>query len=311
LSIMVVICSTHLRLSAVGRAADAADAAIVRVSADAGAGGIFVGAGCLLGDVGPLAAQAFAAGLSIPALALPLPERPPLPGKRLPRLGAEHADERAAAVEMAARGLEAGAAIGARHALLDFGPVPLAVSPAEVARFFARRELQDDDPGAAPLAAALAERKARSGVLLDACRWAIEALSRRAEADAVTLLLPIGATPWQAPSPREIATLLEGFAGGPLAVAWDPGRLSVLRALGLAPSVERAQALAASSAGVVENDAVGMDAGYLPGLGERDDSLPVLPRLPAAAPVIITGAPDATSVEIAAAAEEVRRRYAD
>jgi hypothetical protein len=295
---MTVICSTDLRLS--GRDAGAAGA-IVRVSADAGAAGIFVGAGCLLGDVAPLAAQAFAAGLSIPALALPLSERAPLAGKRLPRLGAEHADERAAAVELALRGLEAGTPIGARHALLDFGPVPLAVSRAEIARFFARRELDEDGPGAAPLAAALAERKARSSALLDACRWAIEALSRRAEAEAVTLLLPIGATPWQAPSPREIATLLEGFAGGPLAVAWDPGRLSALRALGLALSAERAQALAAASGAAIENDAVGMDAGYLPGLGERDDSLPAPQRLPAAAPVIVTGAPDASATEIAAA----------
>ena len=296
---MLVICATDLRPSAGG-------GAIVRVSAEAGAAGIFVGPSFLLGDVAALAAQALAAGLSIPALALPLSERAPLPGKRLPRLGAEQADERAAAVELAVRGLEAATPIGARHALLDFGPVPLAVSRAQIARFFARRELGEDDPGAAPLAAALAERKARSGVLLDACRWAIEALSRRAEAEAVTLLLPIGATPWQAPSPREIATLLEGFAGGPLAVAWDPGRLSALRALGLPLSAERAQALAAASGAAVENDAVGMDAGYLPGLGERDDSLPAAPRLAASAPVIVTGAPDASAEEIAAAVASVR-----
>ena len=53
----------------------------------------------------------------------------------------------------------------------------------------------------------------------------------------------------------------------------DPARLSVLRRLGLAISSERLASLRLAAALVIENEAVGIEAGYLPGLGERDDNL--------------------------------------
>jgi hypothetical protein len=53
-------------------------------------------------------------------------------------------------------------------------------------------------------------------------------------------------------------------------LVWDPGRLSVLAALGLAISDERLTALAGAAVLALDNDAVGIRAGFLPGLGERD-----------------------------------------
>ena len=50
----------------------------------------------------------------------------------------------------------------------------------------------------------------------------------------------------------------------------------------------------------IENDAVGIEAGYLPGLGERDARVAAL-AAPASVPRIVTGRPDATDDEVAAA----------
>jgi hypothetical protein len=187
-----------------------------------------------------------------------------------------------------------------RLAVLDFGEVTLSVRPGELARAFARREMDDGEPGERALAAALAERRARAEALGDACRWSLERLVRAAERAGMTLALPIAATPWQLPSPREAGLLVDAFAGAPLGLVWDPGRLSVLAALGLAISDDRLRALASGAVLAIENDAVGIEAGYLPGLGERD------PRVAALAagetvPHIVTGRPDATDIEIAAA----------
>ena len=113
-------------------------------------------------------------------------------------------------------------------------------------------------------------------------------------------MLPVGATPWDAPSPREAGELLAVYAGAPLGPAWDPGRLSVLRALGLPISDERLRALAAAAVLVVDNDAVGLRAGFLPGLGERDPRLATM-AVAASAPVVVTGTPDATDAEVSAA----------
>src|SRR5438477_458351 len=79
-----------------------------------------------------------------------------------------------------------------------------------------------------------------------------------AERHGATLLLPLAGTPWGVPSPREAAALLEAFAGAPLAPLWDPGQLSLVRALDLPLSDDRARALAGGAGGAIENDAVGM-----------------------------------------------------
>jgi hypothetical protein len=270
---------------------------LVRLAADGGARGIHLGGGCTLGEVALVATTAARAGLEVASLSLPMPERPLPAGRRLPRLAAPDADERRAAIALAERGL-APVAGQARFVLLDFGPVALAASAAALGRAFSLRALDEDEPGGALLAGALAERRARGAEVVDACRWALEALLRHAEPLGATLVLPVGATPWEAPSPREARELGALFAGAPLGVAWDPGRLSALCALGLGISDDSLRALAAAAALALENDAVGLRAGYLPGLGERDPRVAAL-VVPDSTPAVILGASDATDEEIA------------
>jgi hypothetical protein len=284
--------------------------ALARAASETGAAGIHVGASALLGDVPAIASEAIAAGLALPSITLPLGERAPAPGKRLPYLAAAQPDERLAALGLARAGLAAGADFGIARVLVDFGPVTLPVPRAEVARRHRRAELGDGEPGAPLLEAALSARKAQAGALFDAGRFSLERLAREAEARGARLLLPVAGTPWGFPSPRETEALLDAFRGAPLAAVWDPGELSVLRALGLALSDERARALAAGAGAAVERDAVGIDAAYLPGLGERDEALPARAELAGDAPVIVTGNADATVAEIREAVERVTARYA-
>src|SRR4051812_43610250 len=212
---------------------------LLRLAADAGADGLHFAGGCDLELLGRLATSAIRLGLGVGSLTLPLPERPLPGGRRLPRLSAYARDEREAAIALALAGLEAAAPVGARLALLDFGEVTLTVRPGELARAFARAEMDEDEPGDGVRAAAVAERRARGDALSDACRWSLERLLRVAERAEVTLALPIAATPWQVPSPREAGMLVDAFAGASLGPVWDPGRLSVLAALGLTISDER------------------------------------------------------------------------
>ncbi|HVV50869.1 MAG TPA: hypothetical protein VHO06_14480, partial [Polyangia bacterium] len=195
--------------------------------------------------------------------------------------------------------LAAAGAFGAERALLDFGPVALAADPARFAHAFARRALAPDDPGGAVLAAALAERRARSPEILDACHFALERLLRAADRAGLRLAAQLGVTPWQSPSPRELGALRATF-GPALGVVWDPARLSVLATLGLPAADDRLRALAAGAVAVLDNDAVGLGCGYLPGLGERDPRLAAF-EVPPAAARIVTGPSDATDAEVAAA----------
>lgn len=276
--------------------------AIVRAAAEAGVGGIHLGPSADLEIAPPIVVAASRVGLAIDSITLPLPDRPLRTDRRLPRLAAPAGDERAAAIALAERGAAAVAGV-ARWWLLDFGPVTLATPAAIVDRAFARRALdadEEDDVGARGLAAAREERRQRRGEVMDACRWAVEALVRIAERLGATVVLPVGATPWEAPSPREAGELQTLFAGAPVALAWDPGRLSVLAALGLPISDERLRALAEGAPLALENDAVGLRAGYLPGLGERDPRLAALAP-PAAAAIVIAGDRDVTDAEIRAA----------
>ena len=273
---------------------------LVRLAAEKGATGIHLARGVDLAVMGALVSSAARAGLAVASVALPFPERPLTVGRRLPRLAATSRDEREAAVALAGRGLGAAIGVGARIALLDFGGVSLATPAADVARAYARRELEEGEPGALRLAAAIDERRARSVEVLDACRWALESLVRMAEPVGAELVLAVGATPWDAPSPREAAMLRAAFAGAPIGLAWDPGRLSVLRWLGLPISDDRLRELSSSAVLAIQNDAVGVAAGYLPGLGEREDGIAALPARPGI-PVVIEGTPDATDDEVAAA----------
>lgn len=276
------------------------DDALLRLVGETGAEGVHFGGGCDLELFARLAGTALRLGVGVPSLALPLPERPLPGGRRLPRLSAHARDEREAAIALATRGLEAAATVAARFAVLDFGEVTLATRPGELDRAFARREMDEDEPGSLLLASAVAERRARGDALSDACRWSLERLVRGAERAGLTLALPVGATPWQVPSPREAGELAESFTGAPVGLVWDPGRLSALAALGLAISDERLRALAGAAVLALDNDAVGVRAGFLPGLGERDPRVAALAP-GASVPHIVTGGPAASDAEVAAA----------
>jgi hypothetical protein len=274
--------------------------AIVRLAADSGAAGIHMSGGTPLDFLTWLTGVARGVGLAVGSLVLPLPERALSGVRRLPRLAAPERDERTAAIELATQGLLASAAAEVRFAVLDFGPVTLSTPPGAIARAFARRELGEDEPGEAVWAAAVDERRARAPALADACLWALEALTRAAEPVGVRLVLPTAPTPWEVPSPRESGALLETFAGAGVGAAWDPGKLSVLCALGLPISDKRLAALAETAVLVLDNDAVGIGAGYLPGLGERDPRVAAI-RPPATVPRIVLGGPGSTDAEVAAA----------
>jgi hypothetical protein len=197
-----------------------------------------------------------------------------------------------------------------RWALLDFGPVALPASRAEVAVSFARRELGAGETGGPELGRALGARRAIAERLSDACHWSVERLARLAEARAVTLVLPVGGSPWEVPSAREALALVDAFRGAPLGLVWAPGRLTAARALGLRLPDDRVAAVAAAASAAIETDAVGLDPGYLPGLGERDEALPARLELTRDAPVVVGGFPNSTDAEIARAVAAISARYA-
>jgi hypothetical protein len=229
---------------------------------------------------------------------LPLAERALPAGRRLPRLAAPARDEREAAISLAAHGLAAAGSFGVQIAVVDFGPVALTADAAAFALAFARRAFGPDDPGGVLLSNALAERRALAPEILDACRWAVERLLRAADRAGLRLAAQVGVTPWQSVSPREADTLRETF-GGALGVAWDPGRLSLLATLELPVGDDRLRSLAAAAVVVIDNDAVGVEPGYLPGLGERAERLAAFAP-PASAPHVVTGHPGSTDAEVAA-----------
>jgi len=286
---------------------------LVRLASEAGFDGIGIGRACLLPQASQLLAAALRAGLAPGVMAAPLGEAALARGKRLPRLGAEDPDERAAAIALGRHCLELAGGVGMAVVALDFGPVALGAPLAAAVRLFARRELtsgdDDEDVDDGPLGPALRERRRRGGALVDACRWSLEGLLPHAERRGITLAVELGPTPWTVPSPREALELLALFGGGAIGLAFDPAKLMTMRALGLPVSDGRVAALRAAAALVVENDAVGADVGYLPGLGERDADLTKREELPAKTPVVVVGPADTTGDEAAAAAALARARY--
>jgi len=300
----VILCASSLR--PVG---DAGVDPLVRLASEAGFDGVGIGRSWLLPQASELLAVALRAGLAPGVLAGPLGERALMPGKRYPRLGAEAPDERQAAIALTRQSLEVAGGVGMSVIALDFGPVPLRSAAADVARLFATRELEDYDLDEGPLGAALRERRGRAAALADAVRWSLEALLPDAERRGMALAIELGATPWTLPSPREALDLIGLFGGARLGVAFDPAKLMVMRALGLPLSEGRLAALRAAAVLVVENDAVGVDVGFLPGLGERDDDLVKPEGFPGKLPVVVVGPADTTDEEVTAAATLARARY--
>jgi hypothetical protein len=263
----------------------------------------------LLEELGALVPGVLKAGLLIPSMTLPLAPKALAKGKRLPALAAVDPEERGAAIALATEGLDAGVAASVRCAWLDFGPVRLPVARRDVAAYFARRALDAGEVGEGERALALAARKAQAERLSDGARWSLERLCRLAEARSVTLIVTVGGSPWESPSAREALALVDAFQGAPVAPLWDPGRLSAALALGLRLPEARATALAETAGAALETDAVGMVAGYLPGLGERDAALPARAKLPKGAPIVVGGFPDSSDEEIAGALARVTSLY--
>jgi sugar phosphate isomerase/epimerase len=295
----VILCGSELR-----RVLDVGAPPIVRLAADAGFDGIAFGATCLRDHVAPLVAAAASVGLVIPVGASPLGDGPLGAGRRLPHLAAlEDADERRAAIALFKATLEATAPLGVQIFVVNLGDVPLRTSIDQVARRFARRELDEDEPGARLWADAQGERRALSGLVFDACRDALDRILPIAERRGVVLALELAGVPWGAPSPREAWTLVDEYRTGPIGVVWDEARMQVLGTLGLGPSAERRAALAAVAKVWRIGEAVGSQAGYLPGLGDPDDVTTEASRSdrPAGIPVVVTGRIDSTPEEVARA----------
>ncbi len=292
----MLLCATGLRPPAT-----VGEDAIVRLASEVGCGGVAIGDGCTLPVAASLVRRVLHAGLRVGAIAAPLAERPPAPRKRLPRLCAADRDERAAAIELASRACALAGSVGASLVVLDMGTLSLAVRWADLSRHFRRRTLLEGEPGEAALMAAMGERRATVGIVLDGCRWSLDALVREAERRQLRLALSLAGTPWGVPSPREGLELAAGYDRARLGLVLDPARLSVLRHLGLAISDERLAVLRAAAALVVENEAVGVEAGYLPGLGERDDDLASRDGIPPETPAVLTGRPDSTDAEVVVA----------
>ena len=248
---------------------------ITRLAAETGAAGIHLGGGCDLEILtgAPLVGTALRLGLEIPTVALPLAERILPAGRRLPRLAAPARDEREAAIALAAHGLAAAGSFGAQIAVVDFGPVALTADAAAFALAFARR--------------AVGQRRSRAGSCWrlrwpNAARWRprfwtpasgrSNGCSAPPTAPACDWLSRSGSPPGSRSARARPGSLRETF-GAALGVAWDPGRLSLLATLELPVGDDRLKSLAAAAVVVMDNDAVGVEAGYLPGLGERAERL--------------------------------------
>ena len=146
------------------------------------------------------------------------------------------------------------------------------------------------EPGGELLRTALEERRARAPRILDACRAALEPLLALAERGGVDLAIPVAATPWQVPSPREAQLLMEEFSGAPLGIALSPARWAVLEALQLPRAAERWTPLARSARLLWASDCVGLETELLPGLGELEWSK--TGGWPPQVSTILTGASD-------------------
>ena len=279
---------------------------LVRRAADAGFDGIAIGDDCAREDLAPLCAASLGAGLSVPVIAGAFAEGPLGPGRRLPYLASlDDSDERRAAVALFEFTLGFAVSLGIRVLTVHLGDVPLRAKAQDVVYRFARRELNEDEPGAPLWAAAIGERMSLSAAVLDASRYALDRIVPRAERAGVELSLEVAGGPWSAPSPREAQHLADEYRDGPVGLVWDEARMQALASLGIAPSQERRATLAAAATLWRANDAVGVETGYLPGLGDPPASRSGEPGRPGGLPVIVAGRPDTTSRELSAARSRV------
>lgn len=304
-AVAMIACGTALRPPASN-----GETPIVRLASDAGYPAIALDGGCYQTHIAPTTVEALKAGLQVVAVFAPMGPKVLDPGRRLPYLGApDDAEERLAAIRLVRTTLEGVRELGVTLAAVDVGELALHAKPADLRRAFARRELGEHEAGHRLLGAMLAERRAASEAVMDACRSSLERVARVAERLTMTLALQVGAFPWQIPSPREAAALIAEFRGAPLALTLSPGRLAVLDALGVGGGVER-RALVATHARLIHlTDAVGLEHDLLPGLGEASMAC----EAPEETPIVVSGRADSSVrelVEARALAEQSLRRTA-
>ena len=203
---------------------------------------------------------------------------------------------------LAKKTLEAASDLDIRLLALDLGPAGLKTSEAQLRLRFARREMDEDEPGGRLLKRALEERRSRAGRIFDACRLALEPLLEAAAR--------AGRRPGPAAGPHPLAAAQP--AGGPAAAAGVHRRSAAAAGLSRPPGgAARAgagrpgRALARSSrrtAGcVLATDQVGLDSDLLLGEGELDDDDLRLPKLAEGTPTIVVSGP------VDASFKEVRR----
>ena len=253
-------------------------------------------------------ATALRLGVAGPSLALPLPERPlPARAAAAPAGGARARRARGGDRAGAARAGGGGPRRRRASRVLDFGEVTLA---ARAGRAGAGVRAPRDGRGRAR-GAGCWRRRSRSGAraadeLGDACRWSLERLVRAAERAGHDAGAAGRGDALAGAEPARGGALADAFAGAPLGLVWDPGRLSVLAALGLAISDERLRALAGGG---------GARARERRGRHRRPASCPAWAsatrasrrsRRGRARPTSSPGGPDATDAEVAAAVRLAR-----
>src|SRR3954471_16602346 len=161
----MILCGTELWPPS-GQGRDQA----IGLCVDLGFEGLAIGSWCTRADAIEIVTAAAASGLAVPVAAAPLLERPLAPGKRLPYLASfDDPEERRAAAALIATTLSAAAPLGVSTFTLSLGDIQLGVPPDRFVRAFRRAEMEEDEPGGEALVAALAERRARSPGILDAC----------------------------------------------------------------------------------------------------------------------------------------------
>ena len=267
-----------------------------------------MGPGCAQRDLANLVTQGAAAGLTVPIVAAPLGATSLPADRRLPYLCAvEDVDERLAAVKLVVATWSAASPLGVTSFTLDLGAVRLHAASVAVAYRFARRELDEDEPGEKLWADTLAERRGRSPGIIDACRDALDRLLPQAEHAGLQLAMEVTG-PWGAPTPREAAMLLDEYRGAPLFVVWDEARAQTLAAVGIAPGAERRARLIESTRVLRCAEAVGIESGFSPGLGDPDGTGDWSATPPPV--VIVGGRPDTTVKEVARARALVEARPA-
>jgi len=302
----VILCGSEIRFWG-GRGGEQ----LIRLAADTGCDGLALGPWCTRPDAVELIANAATSGLAVPVAAAPLLERPLAAGKRLPYLGSVgDPEERLAAAQLFEQSVEATIPLGVRTFTIAFGDVALSVSPADMGAWFRRRELDEGEAHDEALGRVLAERRARSESILDACRASLDRVVAAAERWGAVVAIELPAGPWGAPTPREASLLMAEYRQAPLGIVWDAARMQVLGRLGAAPSDERAKSLAAAARVWRANEAVGIDVGYLPGQGEDVDAVVSRDACPESAALVVSGRGDSTEEEVRRARVLCRRTNA-